>query len=116
MNKIDDKRITIIVLLILAAVSIATLTGENGILTQAGKAKEETTKAEALEKVQIAVLGSYGEDGNLDNDTLKTNLNNVDGISGTAQNISFPFLFVQNKLCLTFIYCLKYINSKNCIE
>ena len=32
--------ITIIVLLILAAVSIATLTGENGILTQAGRASE----------------------------------------------------------------------------
>ena len=34
--------ITIIVLLILAAISIATLTGENGILTQANKAKTET--------------------------------------------------------------------------
>ena len=34
--------ITIIVLLILATVSIATLIGENGILSQANKAKEET--------------------------------------------------------------------------
>ena len=34
--------ITIIVLLILAAVSIATLTGEHGILTRAQDAKEET--------------------------------------------------------------------------
>ena len=34
--------ITIIVLLILAGVTIAMLTGENGILTQAAKAKEET--------------------------------------------------------------------------
>ena len=42
--------ITIIVLLILAGVSIAMLTGENGILTQAQKAKEETEKAEAEEK------------------------------------------------------------------
>ena len=33
---------TIIVLLILAGVSIATLTGENGILTQASAAKEES--------------------------------------------------------------------------
>ena len=33
-----------------------------------------------------------------------------------SQNISFPFLFIQNKFCLSFIYCLKYINSKNCIE
>lgn len=34
--------ITIIVLLILAGVSVATLTGENGLLTKAGDAKEET--------------------------------------------------------------------------
>ena len=33
--------ITIIVLLILAAVSIATLTGQNGILTQANNAKDK---------------------------------------------------------------------------
>lgn len=37
--------ITIIVLLILAGVTIATLTGENGILTQAQRAKEETEGA-----------------------------------------------------------------------
>ena len=34
--------ITIVVLLILAGVSISMLTGENGILTQAVKAKEKT--------------------------------------------------------------------------
>ena len=33
--------ITIVVLLILAGVSIATLIGDNGILTQAGNAKEQ---------------------------------------------------------------------------
>ena len=33
--------ITIIVLLILAAISIATLTGENGLLTKASTAKEK---------------------------------------------------------------------------
>ena len=38
--------ITIIVLLILAAVSIATLTGQNGILTRANDAKTETEQAE----------------------------------------------------------------------
>ena len=41
--------ITIIVLLILAGVSIATLTGENGILTQATNAKNKTKEAEADE-------------------------------------------------------------------
>ena len=37
--------ITIIVLLILAGVSIAMLTGNNGILTQANSAKDNTEKA-----------------------------------------------------------------------
>ena len=41
--------ITIIVLLILAAVSVVTLTGENGILRQAGNAKEETRGASVEE-------------------------------------------------------------------
>ena len=80
--------ITIIVLLILAGVSIATLTGENGILTQAGNAKTETTKAEALEKVQVEVLGSYGSDGKLDNGLLKINLNNIKGIIGVPDTIT----------------------------
>ena len=45
--------ITIIVLLILAGVTIATLTGENGILTRAETAKEETEKAETTEELNM---------------------------------------------------------------
>ena len=45
--------ITIIVLLILAGVSVATLTGKNGLLTQAQKAKEETEKASIEEQKKI---------------------------------------------------------------
>ena len=41
-------------MLILAGVSIATLTGENGILTQASKAKEQTKKAGDEEQRQLA--------------------------------------------------------------
>ena len=48
--------ITIIVLLILAGVSIAMLTGENGILSQAQRAKEETEKAQ---KEEQNILDSY---------------------------------------------------------
>ena len=48
--------ITIIVLLILAGVTIATLTGENGILTKAGKAKEKNVQAEIDEKIKLAVM------------------------------------------------------------
>ena len=67
--------ITIIVVLILAGVAIATITGENGILTKAITAKKNTENASTREKIQIEVMGSYGEDGKLDVDTLKSNLN-----------------------------------------
>lgn len=46
--------ITIIVLLILAGVTIATLTGDNGILLQANKAKANTEETREFEKVKIA--------------------------------------------------------------
>ena len=39
--------ITIIVLLILAGISIAMLTGNNGLLTKANDAKKDTATAEA---------------------------------------------------------------------
>ena len=47
--------ITIIVLLILAGVSIAMLTGQNGILTRAGTATDETLIGEAEEAVKLAI-------------------------------------------------------------
>lgn len=46
--------ITIIVLLILAGVSIAMLTGQNGLLSQAINAKDETIIAEEKEQVEVA--------------------------------------------------------------
>ena len=75
--------ITIIVLLILAGVSIATLTGPNGLLTRANDAKTETGKAGAKEKVQVEVAGSYDNSGNLSKEMLNENLENVDGLTGT---------------------------------
>ena len=45
--------VTIIVLLILAGVSIAMLTGNNGILTQGKKAKTDTANAEVAEKINM---------------------------------------------------------------
>ena len=48
--------ITIIVLLLLAGISIAMLTGENGILTKANKAKEETKKAQYEENLKLIGL------------------------------------------------------------
>ena len=53
--------LNIIVLLILAGVSIATLTGENGILTQASDAKTETTIGEEKEAIRVAYNGAMIE-------------------------------------------------------
>ena len=50
--------ITIIILLILAGVTIATLTGDNGILRKATEASEQTKLAEEKEKVKLAALGA----------------------------------------------------------
>ena len=50
--------ITIIVLLILAGVSIAMLTGENGILNQANNAKTQSTLADEKEKVELAAVAA----------------------------------------------------------
>ena len=66
--------ITIIVLLILAGVSIATLTGDNGILKQANQAKENNKVATAKEKVEVEALGSIDKSGKFNKETFKDNL------------------------------------------
>ena len=49
--------LNIIVLLILAGISIATLTGNNGLLSKATSAKEETKKAEYKESLELIGAG-----------------------------------------------------------
>ena len=49
--------ITVIILLILAAVTIGALSGDNGILKNAGEAKQETEKAQIIEQAKIDILG-----------------------------------------------------------
>ena len=80
--------ITIIVLLILAGVVIATLTGDNGVLTQAGNAKDKTTEAESIERVQVEVAGSYGVDGTIDKEQLNKNLKNIAGLKYNGADFS----------------------------
>ena len=53
--------ITIIVLLILAGVSIAMLTGENGILTRANDASDDSKRAEIADKVNMAIQSAYAD-------------------------------------------------------
>jgi len=79
--------ITIIVLLILAGVSIAMLTGQNGILTQAQNAKDKTEYKNAEEKVRLAVMGAMSDDGTLTVEKLRTDMANY---KGTIEGETFP--------------------------
>ena len=54
--------ITVIVLLILAAVSISTLTGENGILTRVDEARTQTEIGEEIEKIELSATGALAKD------------------------------------------------------
>ena len=77
--------ITIIVLLILAGVSIATLTGDNGILTQATKAKEETEIATDEEQRKLAMAEAA------------TNLENTEYIDKKRKRSPNPSRVCTNK-------------------
>ena len=87
--------ITIIVLLILAGVTIATLTGDNGILGKANDAKTQTEQAKEDENLKIAIAGSYGTDGKLNLKDLKDNLTNQ-GIDYDKNNTGFPLEVTVN--------------------
>ena len=56
--------VTIVVMLILAGVTISVLNGENGIVKQAQKAKEESKIKELKEKVRIDIAGKRVENIN----------------------------------------------------
>ena len=67
--------ITIIVLLILAGVTIQTLTGDNGLLQKAQTAKEENEKAKELELIKLAVASAkLAGKGTITKDNLESEL------------------------------------------
>ena len=81
-NSLDNKKepngitlisliITIIVLLLLAGVAIATLTGENGLLNKVQNARDETKKSQATETMNLKItniqISSYTENQQLPN-------------------------------------------------
>ena len=83
--------ITIIVLLILAGVSIAMLTGQNGILTQAQNAKTTNADKNAEEKIKLAVMAARAQsEGALDADKLVTEITNNYGGTATKTGTGFP--------------------------
>ena len=87
--------ITIIVLLILAGVSIAMLTGENGILSQAQKAGEQTDIGQEKEAIALAYNGAKAENngGDVDADDLNRNFgyNDTDATAEGSNPITVTF-------------------------
>ena len=71
--------VTIIILLLLAGVSIAMLTGNNGVLTQAKSAKENTRVGEVQEKVKLAAQAALTDNlGNgIEKEKFQEELNNM---------------------------------------
>ena len=78
--------ITIIILLILAAVTIAALSGDNGILSNAAGAKQETEKAEILEQIRLDIYGEMADNGGADptEADIESIADNYGDISGTS--------------------------------
>ena len=85
--------ITIIVLLILAGVTISALSGDNGILTNATKAKEQTEISNEKDAVNLAVGGALAEDeGNsITYDNLAKEFNQNPGSGKYILDGSGPF-------------------------
>ena len=79
--------ITIIVLLILAGVTIATLTGDNGILTKATEAKDE--QADATVKEAIALLWNEYQ--------LEIKSSNNEGVKETTKIASTEITRIQGE-------------------
>ena len=69
--------VTIIVLLILSGISIAMLTGQNGILNRAEKANSETKKTEIIERAKLDILEKQLlNEGNITKQDLRIILDN----------------------------------------
>ncbi len=111
--------ITIIVLLILAGVSIAMLTGDNGILTKAKISGEETRIAEIKEAISLAASTIMADqidptvttpkEMNYENiaiqvkaDNASSNARDIEGgieytYGGKTYNVKFPFITKDSK-------------------
>ena len=93
--------ITIIILLILAGITISAITGDNGIIGNAGKAKEETEIANEKEIVEKATVQAMGNNkyGNIEEDELQNELDKETGEGKTeATDIGdeFEVIFIDS--------------------
>ena len=67
--------ITIIILLILASITISALSGDNGILKNAARAKQETERAQVVELAQLDILAKQTD--NLSSDVTASDLKTI---------------------------------------
>ena len=80
--------VTIVVLLILAAVSIGMLAGENGIIAQAQKSKEATEQAKVEEIVDLAINALISENnGSIDGITPKDIADKINSEYSQYENV-----------------------------
>ena len=97
--------ITIIVLLILAGVTVATLAGDNGLLTKAGAAKNTSQDAEIEEQIRLAwnkaYMDNYLNDATDKAKTMKTELEkngySVDDVKAQGNKIIITNYRGKNK-------------------
>ena len=81
--------VTIIVLLLLAGISIAMLSGNNGILQRATEAKTYSNEVQIKERIRLAELSARANgEGLLTYSALNTELTKEFGAKGTGYNIS----------------------------
>ena len=96
--------VTIIVLLILAGISIQMLTGNNGILTKAGEAKEKTGTVGLTEEVQIALMekqidSSIGTDSKTLRERIESGISDakIEEIIGTDGTSKYTDVYYVKK-------------------
>ncbi len=116
--------VTIIVLLILAGISIAMLTGNNGILQKATDAKTNSEKQGIIEQARIDVLGQQAENKgtNITKEQLVTILNKYfeatdstsipDEIS-SEHDVELTTIVEKYKINLSEIFKGKFANENN---
>lgn len=96
--------ITIIILLILAGITISAITGDNGIIKNAGKAKDGTEIANEKEIVEKATVQAMGNNkyGNIEEEELQEQLDKI------AQEGKTEVLLVGEEFEVVFIDSKRY--------
>ena len=93
--------ITIIVLLILAGVTIAALSGDNGILKRATEAKAKTGKEGALEQIKLAIMTATTEGLGVPDKTVLRNELTKAGMTVKTEGDDLPWKVSNGKYTFT---------------